>query len=97
LAVAAVYVLRRSQPHAERPYRTWGYPATPAIYLLFFGGALAAMLLNRPVQSIAGTGLIFIGLIYYEWAVRRLRGRGHVPQEWWHEEKGKQDAGPASP
>jgi APA family basic amino acid/polyamine antiporter len=34
LTVAAVYLLRRKMPEAERPYRTWGYPITPAIYLV---------------------------------------------------------------
>jgi APA family basic amino acid/polyamine antiporter len=34
LAVAAVVVLRRRLPDAERPYRVWGYPVTPAVFLL---------------------------------------------------------------
>jgi len=34
LVVAAIFVLRVKMPKAERPYRTWGYPITPALYLL---------------------------------------------------------------
>src|SRR5204862_5292406 len=43
MAVAAVFVLRRKHPELPRPYRTWGYPVTPALYLLPFGGAMASM------------------------------------------------------
>src|SRR5439155_26519582 len=34
LAVAGVYVLRRTRPQLERPYRTWGYPVVPVVFLV---------------------------------------------------------------
>src|SRR5207253_1779736 len=46
LAVASVFVLRVRLPDHERPYRTWGYPVTPALYLLMFGGVLASLLIG---------------------------------------------------
>jgi len=65
LTVAAVYVLRFKRPNAERPYRTWGYPVTPALLLLVYAGAFASMLVNDWKLSVAVLGLIASGLVYY--------------------------------
>ena len=46
LAVAAVFVLRRTRPDADRPYRTWGYPVTPALLLLAYVGAFVSLLMD---------------------------------------------------
>ncbi|KAB2894270.1 MAG: Serine/threonine exchanger SteT [Chlorobi bacterium] len=40
LAAFGVFVLRRRMPHAHRPYKTWGYPAVPALFVLFAAGFL---------------------------------------------------------
>jgi APA family basic amino acid/polyamine antiporter len=74
LAVGAVYILRRRQPHVERPYRTWGYPIVPAIFLV----ASVAMLLNSAVNSardtLIGFGVILAGIpAFYAW--RAVSGR----------------------
>jgi APA family basic amino acid/polyamine antiporter len=48
-----------------RPYRTWGYPIVPALYVL---GSLALVwntLIERPGASIAGLGLVALGLPFY--------------------------------
>jgi APA family basic amino acid/polyamine antiporter len=71
LAVASVFVLRYRQPHLPRPYRTWGYPWTPAIYLLAFAAALVSMLVDKWQQTAAGSLLILAGVAYYAWRVRR--------------------------
>ncbi|HEU4454265.1 MAG TPA: amino acid permease [Longimicrobium sp.] len=68
LAVGAVYILRRRHPDAERPYRTWGYPIVPAIFLV----ASVAMLLNSAVNSardtLIGFGVILAGIpAFYLW------------------------------
>jgi APA family basic amino acid/polyamine antiporter len=65
MAVGAVFVLRRKMPDLPRPYRTWGYPVTPAIYLLAFGGAMASMLHDKWLQTAAGSLLIFAGVIAF--------------------------------
>lgn len=65
LAVAAVFVLRWRRPELPRPYRTWGYPVVPALYLLFFGAALASLLAVTPWESAAGTVLIAAGVVFY--------------------------------
>jgi APA family basic amino acid/polyamine antiporter len=71
LAVASVFVLRWRQPELPRPYRTWGYPFTPALYLLAFAGALVSLLLNAPGTSLAGMLLIIAGTPIYYWMRRR--------------------------
>lgn len=66
LAIASVFVLRVRKPDLHRPYRTFGYPLTPTLYvigaLLLLGGMLAA----TPFESLAGLGIIAAGLpVYY--------------------------------
>lgn len=65
LTGAAVIVLRYTRPDAERPYRVWGYPWVP---LLFTGSSLlfvVATLIEHPVESLAGLGVIALGLPAY--------------------------------
>jgi APA family basic amino acid/polyamine antiporter len=65
LTVAAVFVLRRSEPGIERPYRTWGYPWPPIIFLLLSGWSLVFMMIDRPQESIAGLLTLSSGLVIY--------------------------------
>lgn len=62
LTVAAVYVLRKKMPEAERPYRTWGYPVTPALYL---AAAVGVSLSSNQWQWIAVIVLMAVGLLIY--------------------------------
>jgi APA family basic amino acid/polyamine antiporter len=73
LAGAAVIVLRRARPDAPRPYRVWGYPWIP---LLFAGSAVLFVgntLIERPMESTAGVGLMIVGLPAYWWWRSRAR------------------------
>jgi APA family basic amino acid/polyamine antiporter len=65
MAVAAVFVLRWKKPGLERPYRTWGYPITPTLYLLAFGGALVSMLYEKWDKSLGGSVLILAGVVAF--------------------------------
>jgi len=65
LAVVALFRLRRIEPQLPRPYRTWGYPVVPG---LFVAGALALTIsiwAERPVRSTIGLALILFGLVFY--------------------------------
>lgn len=73
MAVAAVYILRKTRPEIIRPYRTWGYPFTPALLLFAYLGAFLSLLLERPSQTFAVLGLIASGVAYYAIASRRQR------------------------
>jgi APA family basic amino acid/polyamine antiporter len=70
VAVVALFVLRGREPQATRAFRTWGYPVTPALYVV----ASALILLNgcvsRPLP--AGAGLLVMGgMPFYWWFSRR--------------------------
>ncbi|QDU27843.1 Serine/threonine exchanger SteT [Anatilimnocola aggregata] len=65
MAVGAVFILRWTRPELPRPYRTWGYPITPAFYLLVFAAALVSLLLDALPQTIAGSLLIVAGVVVY--------------------------------
>jgi len=67
LAVLALFRLRKTEPEMPRPYRCWGYPWVPGI---FVAGALAltlSILLQRPGRSLIGLLLIAAGLPFYRY------------------------------
>jgi APA family basic amino acid/polyamine antiporter len=68
LMVAGMIVLRRKQPALERPYRMWGYPVTPLLFLAVAGGFLVNTLIEKPGPSLAGLALIATGVpVYFVW------------------------------
>jgi basic amino acid/polyamine antiporter, APA family len=72
LMIAGVIVLRRRQPDLPRPYRMWGYPVTPVLFLAITAWFLANMLRTRPLPSLASLGLIATGVpVYFWWTQRR--------------------------
>jgi basic amino acid/polyamine antiporter, APA family len=77
LAVGAVFVLRRSRPDLARPYRTWGYPLVPVLFLLASVGMVINALWTDPVNTGITFGIILAGIpAYLAWAAwRRSRGR----------------------
>lgn len=70
-AVLALFRLRKTEPNAPRPYRCWGYPWVPGLFVM---GALALTLsiwLDRPGRSSLGLLLVLVGLPFYRrWAPR---------------------------
>jgi APA family basic amino acid/polyamine antiporter len=79
LMVGAVMVLRWKRPDLPRPYRMWGYPATPLLFLAITGWFLVNMALTRPWPSLAGLLLIVAGIpVYSVWA-KRDRQAGDTP------------------
>jgi len=65
LTVLGVIVLRIREPKLARPYRTWGYPATPVLFLLVSGVMMFYTVRTMPWQSLAGLGTILAGLVVY--------------------------------
>ncbi len=65
LTVLGVFVHRHRFPDAPRPVRTWGYPVTPVIFMLFNIWIAWFVIDSRPVESLYGLGTIAIGAILY--------------------------------
>jgi hypothetical protein len=73
LTVSAVIVLWRKRSDLVRPSRTWGYPVTPAIFILASLYLSISTLLAEPLHAVAGLGIILIGVpAYWYWE----KGRG---------------------
>lgn len=71
LMVAGVMILRRKLPNLPRPYRMWGYPVTPLLFLAITAWFLVNMLWTRPGPSLIALLLIASGIpIYFVWARR---------------------------
>jgi APA family basic amino acid/polyamine antiporter len=68
-----VFRLRRLRPDLPRPYRVWGYPIVPAIFILASGAFVLNILIERPKESLAGLGLLALGLPVY-WFSKRSAG-----------------------
>ena len=73
LTVLGVIVLRFTQPALPRPYKVWGYPATPLLFLAVSLFMMVNLVLERPAQSLAGVAIMLSGLLVY--AVSARHGR----------------------
>lgn len=65
LGGAAIFVLRARRPGVPRPYRALGYPVVPALYVIGSFALVWNTLVERPTESIAGLGLVALGLPFY--------------------------------
>jgi APA family basic amino acid/polyamine antiporter len=71
MAAASVVVLRRKRPGMARPYRTFGYPWVPVLFVLGAMAVLVFTLRQSPRESLLGLGIIFAGLpFYFHWRRR---------------------------
>jgi APA family basic amino acid/polyamine antiporter len=74
LTVAAVIILRKKRPDLPRPYRTWGYPVTPVIFILAALFIAVSSLLSQFWNALAGLGIILLGLpFYFFWKKRAAK------------------------
>jgi APA family basic amino acid/polyamine antiporter len=82
-AAASVITLRKKFPDLPRPYKTWGYPVVPIIFILTSFCILLSTLIQKPVESLAGLAFTALGIpVYFYW---RRKGRQDLdkshPQE----------------
>jgi APA family basic amino acid/polyamine antiporter len=63
--VLGVIVLRRTQPDLPRPYRAWGYPLTPLVFLAISAWMMIHVVRSNPVESLAGLATMALGLLVY--------------------------------
>jgi len=89
LSAAGVFILRKKMPDAHRPYKVWGYPILPALFVLFTGFFLVTTVYNdvnnyledrTPViNSLFGMLLTLVGLPLYFY-FKKLKTVGHYPK-----------------
>jgi len=74
LTILGIFILRRKKPDAERPYKAFGYPVIPAIYILVAVFLLIDLLFYKPDYTIPGLIIVLIGIpIYYVWRLVNKR------------------------
>lgn len=82
LTTIGLFMLRRSRPGAERPYRALGYPVLPALYVCLSAGVAVLLLLadKTRTQAVSGLVLVLIGLpVYWLWRARGVPGGAGRP------------------
>jgi basic amino acid/polyamine antiporter, APA family len=73
----AVFVLRRKAPGLDRPYRAWGYPAVPVVFIAMSLAVFASIVVSQPWKALAGAALLAAGLpVYLIWKHRTGRAPG---------------------
>lgn len=82
LTATTIFVYRRRNPDTPRPYRMWGYPILPAIFIICAAAVLISSYASNLEGSLIGTGLILIGIPVL-WIVRKRYGAS-LPMEMSH-------------
>jgi basic amino acid/polyamine antiporter, APA family len=73
LTVTGLFVLRRRQPNVERPYKAFGYPVLPALYVFLCAVIMVDLLIVKPKYTWPGLIIVLTGIpVYFLW---RLTGR----------------------
>lgn len=60
-----VFILRKKMPDAHRPYKVWGYPVVPIIFILFCITLVMITFTSKPREALIGVGLILSGIPFY--------------------------------
>ncbi len=79
LTVAGVFVLRKRAPQMARPYKTWGYPVTPLIFLVMSVWTLTFVMIDKPKESSIGLGIVVAGILLY-FLNSKIVSRSSVPE-----------------
>ena len=72
ITIGGLFVLRRKEPNAERPYKAFGYPLIPAIYILAASAFCLNLVVMEPVYTGAGLLIVSLGLPVYFWQRSRV-------------------------
>src|SRR4051794_32699212 len=74
LTIAGIFRLRRSRPDAERPYRAFGYPIVPALYIVGAAAILLVLFVYRPATTWPGLLIVLLGVpVYFAWKPKTVR------------------------
>ena len=69
LTIVGIFILRKKRPDIERPYKAFGYPLLPAIYVLLAIGFCVALIIQKPTYAGWGLGIVLLGVPLYYLAV----------------------------
>jgi APA family basic amino acid/polyamine antiporter len=73
-AAVSVFVLRKKLPDLPRPYKVWGYPVVPLLFIITSAGILINTIVEKPVESLAGLGFTLLGIpVFQLWKKRKER------------------------
>ena len=72
VTIGGIFILRRKEPDAERPYRVVGYPLIPVLYMLVAGAICVILLITKPQSTWSGVFIVLLGLPVYYLQKRRL-------------------------
>jgi APA family basic amino acid/polyamine antiporter len=70
----SIFVFRRKRPDAERPYRCWGYPWVPLVFVASSLAVAVATIRDQPRETLAGVAILLAGIPVYYW-MRRAKAR----------------------
>jgi len=65
LTILGVFILRYREPELPRPYKTWGYPIVPLIYLAITSAMLTFVVIKEPHKAVFGVCVITVGAVFY--------------------------------
>lgn len=70
-----VFILRYRMPDAPRPYKVWGYPVVPAVFIIFCIFLIGNTVIARPREALIGVSLILLGIPFYWWFNKNTKKR----------------------
>jgi basic amino acid/polyamine antiporter, APA family len=81
LTISGLFVLRFRQPDAPRPYKTWGYPLLPALYIVMAAWICLVLLRYKPQYTWPGLALVLLGIpVYLFWSRRSSKETPQDPE-----------------
>ncbi|HRI60423.1 MAG TPA: amino acid permease, partial [Saprospiraceae bacterium] len=72
VTIGGIFILRRKEPDAERPYRVVGYPLIPVVYMLVAGAICVILLITKPQSTWSGVFIVLLGVPVYFWQKKRV-------------------------
>ena len=73
LTIAGIFILRKKRPEAERPYKAFGYPVLPVLYILMGLAFCILLIIYKPEFTWPGLIIVLIGIPLYYFAVSRQK------------------------
>ena len=74
LSILGIFILRIKLPNADRPYRAFGYPVIPAIYILMASFIIASLVILKPGYTWPGLLIVLLGIpVYYFWKKKAVK------------------------